>query len=105
MAKWFGKIGYVITKETKPGVWTEDVTEKTYRGDVLRNTFMFQNQPNSTNDNLNINRQISIVADQFINDNLGFIRYAEYMGSKWKVTSAEPQYPRIILTLGGVYNG
>ena len=66
---------------------------------------MFQNQSQSTNDNLNINRQISIVADQFAYDNIGFIRYAEFMGSKWKVTSAEPQQPRIVLTLGGVYNG
>lgn len=105
MAKWFGKIGYVITKETKPGVWSEDSTEKEYRGDVLRSSFMNQDQSNSTNADLRINRQISIVADQFAYENIGRIRYAEFMGTNWSITMAEPQYPRIILTLGGVYNG
>lgn len=105
MAKWFGKIGYVITKKTGPGVWDEVATEKEYRGDVQRLSFMNQEQSNSTNADLKLNKQISIVADQFAYENIGRIRYAEFMGTKWSVTTAEPQYPRIILTLGGVYNG
>lgn len=105
MAKWFGKVGYVLTKEIKPGVWDEVPTEKKYYGDVLRNSFAYHSQSNSTNDDINVNRQVSIVADQFAYDNVGHIRYVEYMGANWSVKSAEPQYPRIVLTLGGVYNG
>ena len=105
MAKWFGKVGYVITKETGPGVWTEEPTEFPYYGEVIRNSFMNQQQSNSTNADLKVNRQISIVADQFAYDNIGRIRYVEFMGTNWEVTTAEPQYPRLLLTLGGVYNG
>lgn len=105
MAKWFGKIGYVVTNETGPGVWDEVPTEVEYYGDVLRNSFMNQQQSNSTNADLKLNRQISIVADQFAYENIGRIRYAEFMGANWEVTMAEPQRPRILLTLGGAYNG
>lgn len=105
MAKWFGKIGYVVTEKTAPGVWKEVATEREYYGDVIRTSFMNQQQSDGTNADLKINRQISIVADQFAYENIGRIRYAEFMGTNWEVTTAEPQYPRMILTLGGVYNG
>lgn len=105
MAKWFGKVGYVITKETAPGVWGKVTTEREYFGDVVRNSFMNQVQSDSTNDDIKLNCQVSIVADQFAYENIGRICYAEYMGTNWSVTTAESQYPRIILTLGGAYNG
>lgn len=105
MAKWFGKIGYVITEKVGPGDWDEIPTEKEYYGEDIRTSFMNQQQSDSANADLKINRQISIVADQFAYDNIGRIRYAEFMGTNWEVTTAEPQYPRILLTLGGVYNG
>ena len=31
--------------------------------------------------------------------------YAEIMGTKWKISEVEVQYPRLILTIGGVWNG
>ena len=105
MAKWYGKVGYVITEKIGPGKWDEIPTEKTYYGDVLRMSYLNQMQSNSGNADLRINRQISIVADQFAYDNIGRIRYVEFMGTNWSVTSADPQRPRIILTLGGEYNG
>lgn len=104
MAKWFGKIGYVQTVETAPGVWTPQATERDYFGDVIRQSYRWQTSK-STNDDLNVNNQISIVADQFAYDNSRYIKYAEFMGTNWKVTNVEPQYPRLLLTLGGVYNG
>lgn len=104
MAKFYGKIGYAETKETVPGVYTETITERSYKGDVLRNTRRWESSEN-LNDNLNVNNLISIVADAFAYDNFFSMRYIEWMGSKWKITNVEVQRPRLILTIGGVYNG
>ena len=104
MSKWFGKIGYCETIETSPGVWTEQITEREYYGDLLKVSKKTQSSEN-LNDNITISNQISIVADPFANENLRLISYVTFMGTKWKVTSADVQYPRIILTMGGVYNG
>lgn len=104
MAKFYGIIGYEITKETEPGIYEEHIVENTYFGDVIRNTRRLQ-ESNKVNDNITISNQISIIADPFANNNFHAMRYIEYMGSKWKITEVEVQYPRLILTIGGVYNG
>lgn len=104
MAKWFGKIGYAETVETKPGVWKEQITEREYFGDLLRNSRRLQSS-SSLNDNVNISNEISILADQFAYQNFHSMRYAEFMGTKWKISNIEVQYPRLLLTLGDVYNG
>lgn len=104
MAKYHGAIGFMITKETAPGVWVEEIEEKTYSGDLMRNMAKYQSSGN-VNDDINIANEISIIADSFAYERYGFMRYATYMGFKWKISHAEMQYPRIILTLGGVYNG
>lgn len=104
MAKWFGKIGYAETVESKPGVWKDQITEREYFGDLLRNSRRLQSS-SSLNDNVTISNEISILADQFAYQNFHSIRYAEFMGTKWKVSNIEVQYPRLILTLGDVYNG
>ena len=104
MAKFYGKIGYAITKETTPGVWVEEIVERSYYGDVIRNIRRLQGSEN-LNDDINVSNEISIVADAFANQNFYSMRYVEYMGAKWKVSSVEVKYPRLILNIGGVYNG
>lgn len=104
MAKWFGVIGYAETVETKPGVWTEQVTEKEYYGDLVRNSRRLQTT-DQVNDNVNISNQLSILADPYANEHIYAMRYATFQGTKWKVTDVEVQYPRLTLTLGGLYNG
>lgn len=104
MAKFCGKIGYVKTVEVEPGVWDEQVVERLYYGDLTRNTRRFQ-QSESVNDDINISNNISILADSYANENSQHMRYAEFMGAKWKITNVEVQYPRLLLTVGGVYNG
>lgn len=104
MAKFYGAIGYAVTEEAKPGVWTEKIIEHVYYGDLTRNTRRLQSA-DQLNDNIDVANEISIVADPFANENFHSMRYVEFMGAKWKVTSVEVQYPRLILTLGGVYNG
>lgn len=104
MAKFYGNIGYIKTEEVEPGYWEEKVTERPYYGDITRNTSRFQSS-GGVNDNIEVNNNISIVADPYANQNFRYMRYVEFMGAKWKITNAEVQYPRILLTLGGVYNG
>jgi hypothetical protein len=104
MAKFYGEVGYAETTETTDGVWTEVITEKKYSGDVLRSTRRLQAGEN-LNDNITVNNLISIVADPFAVQNFQNIRYAKWNGVLWKVTDVEVQRPRLILTLGGVYNG
>ena len=104
MAKFYGVIGYAETVETVPGVWEEQLTERTYIADLIRNTRRVE--PTSTlNDDINIANEISIVADPFAYQNFHAMRYVEFMDAKWKITNIEVQHPRLILTLGGLYNG
>lgn len=103
MAKYCGKIGYATTVETTPGVWSEQIVERKYYGDLTRNSRRLQS-PDKVNDDIVIANQLSIVADPYAMSNFHSIRYAEFMGAKWKVSDVEVQYPRLILTLGGVYN-
>jgi len=107
MARFSGEIGFLRTLETDPenhpGVLKEVPVKKTYYGDVLSNSRRWD-QNGNFNDNLAISNRISIVADAFAKQNLGAMRYVRYLGDTWKITSAEIQYPRIILTLGGQYH-
>ena len=102
MAKWFGKIGYVVTEETEPGVWEEIVTEREYFGDMTSDRRKRQNS-GEVNDDVNLSNVISIVADPFAYQNCSNMAYVEIMGSKWKISDVEVQRPRLILTVGGVY--
>lgn len=102
MAKFYGKIGFGIEDEVRPGVWS-GVTERTYRGDVIHTI----NRPHigqEVNESVDVRNQISIVSDPFAVNNFASIRYVEWLNTKWEVTSAELKYPRIELNLGGVYN-
>ena len=104
MAKFYGKIGYANTVETKPGVYEEQIVERSYYGDLIRNTRRLQSA-DQVNDDINISNEISIVADPYATNNFHIMRYAVFMGTKWKISNVEVSYPRLILTLGGVYNG
>lgn len=104
MGKFYGPVGYVESTESSPGVWDEIPTEKNYSGDILKNTKRWQAGEN-LNDDLTINNLFSILSDPYADQNFHKIRYIKWMGACWKVTSVEVQRPRLILTIGGVYNG
>jgi len=103
MAKFYGEIGYAKTIEIRAGVWQEGIVVRKYSGDVIRDVSKIQPGQN-LNDNLNIDNRLSIVADPFAYENFSVMRYVEWMGAKWKISSVEVQRPRLILTIGGVYN-
>ena len=104
MAKFYGAIGFATLVETKPGVWEEKTVPRNYSGDVIRNSRRLQNGEN-LNDNISVNNEISIIADPYANESFHSMRYVKFMGTKWKISNVEVAYPRLILTLGDVYNG
>lgn len=104
MARYAGKIGYAEQKETAPGVWRPVITERSYRGDITRVSHRWT-KGEQLNDDIDIQNEISIVADPYAYLNLGLMRYVTWMGTKWRIKSIEVQRPRIILSIGGVWNG
>ena len=104
MAKWYGKIGYADNVEVEPGVWEDAIVERLYFGELNRNTRSLQSS-GGINDDINLSNEISIVADPYASENFYKMRYVEFAGTKWKITNVEVKYPRLILSIGGVWNG
>lgn len=104
MAKFYGAIGYVQSQETDTGVWTEVPTERNYYGDITRYSKKWQSSE-QLNDNLSLSNTISIIADGYAYENFFAIRYVKLDNVCWRVTSVEIQRPRLVLSLGDVYNG
>ena len=104
MAKFYGPIGFGITTETAPGVWTPSIEEREYSGDVLQN-YRKTSPGESTNDDLDVSNRVSILADPYAMNHFHTIKYVKWLGAYWKVPNVEVRFPRLILTIGGVYNG
>lgn len=104
--KYYGSIGFSVTKENPPesGIWTETIVERKYCGDILRLSKSLQGN-DQVNDDISISNEISILSDPFANENYFSMKYLEFRGAKWKIRNIEIQYPRLLLTLGGLYNG
>lgn len=105
--KFSGKIGFWIEDiETKPGVFRPMIVEKTYKGDVLSNIRRFQSVENQQNENLTVNNKLSIISDLYMQRNWSSIKYILWNNVKWKAKSVDiGSYPRVIIELGGIYNG
>lgn len=101
--KYYGNVGYANSVETSPGVWKDKIVTRPYYGDILRNTRRLQTGE-YLNDDISVGNSISIIADAYAYENFFSIRFVEWMGVKWKVDTVEVQRPRLILSLGGVYN-
>lgn len=104
MAKYFGYVGYAVSVESKPGVWRDEIKMMPYKGDVLRVKSKWEDGV-SKMDDLQINNEFSIIADPYAYQNFARIKFIEWMGVRWKVTGIEVQRPRLILSIGGEYNG
>lgn len=109
MAKFYGRIGFTSkpeegTDEHEGIVQDNRIEERMYKGDVISYTRKWESG-HDVNDDLQIDNQISIVADSYAFEHFYALRYVCWMGSRWKITNAKPQRPRILLTIGGLYNG
>lgn len=104
MAKYYGAIGFSKTVETVPGVWSEEIIERNYKGQIIRNARRWESAE-TLNDNIKINNTINIMADSYLLNNIYAIKYVTWMGTRWKITDIEIERPHLKLTLGGLYNG
>lgn len=107
MAKYYGAVGYaesVEGTEENEGIMEDVIVERKYYGDVLRNTRRWESGSDIL-DNLRINNQFSIVADAYAYDHFFAMKYIRWMGTCWVITNVEVQRPRLLITIGGVYNG
>lgn len=106
MAKFYGEIGYGDSVETPTGsgIFVDTITEFSYYGDVIRNSANLRGSE-YLNDNITVSNSISIVADEYAIAHIFAIRYIRWAGELWTVTSVEVKSPRLILSLGNVYNG
>lgn len=102
MARWYGEIGYAETMETSPGVWEEVVIHRMYTGDMNSLSRAVRNS-GGINDNVEIGMELSIVSDPYALSNFSNMRYAEYLGTRWKIRNVSVQYPRLVLSLGEEY--
>ena len=98
-------VGYAVNNETAPGVWVDEIIERQYYGDLVRDTTSKWSAGDSINDNLTFSNAISVVADPYMYEHYHEIKYVEFEGGIWKVASVEKKRPRLILTLGGIWNG
>lgn len=104
--KFSGEIGFWVDEiETEPGIWRGEIMERHYVGEVLRNTRSFQQASDQMNDEFRVSNRISILSDMHMRQNWASIRYVVWNGQKLKVTNVEINYPRLILDIGGIYNG
>lgn len=106
MNRFYGKVGYGESQESPAGsgVWVDVITEYPYFGDIIRKSRKLD-QGEYLNDNISVGNSISILADEFANKNFSAIRYVMWNDIAWEVSEVEVRSPRLILTLGKVYNG
>jgi hypothetical protein len=105
MARFFGVVGFAENNvETSPGVFEDIIVEKDYYGDVIRNSRRFQDG-SAIIDSISLDNSIVIVANKYANEHVDAMRYVVWKGVRWEISSIEDQRPRLLLRLGGVYNG
>lgn len=104
MTRFYGKVGYAASVDRQNGVWEDEITERNLYGDVIRNTRRLITGEDLNTD-LTTGNSISVVADSYAMENVFAIRYVEWARALWTVIDVEVQSPRLLLRLGGVYNG
>lgn len=104
MAKFAGLVGYVTQEETVPGVWSPVDNPRMMKGDVIRQVSNYQDD-GKVNGNITLNHRVSLIGDAYAFGNYYNIKWIELDGYKWEISSVEISRPRIIVSLGGLWNG
>ena len=105
MVKFYGTIGYGESVDKGDGVWEDEITERNYYGDVIQNIRRLQEDGEKVNSDISVGNSISIIADPYANEHFFAMRYIKWAGTYWIVKSVDVKRPRLVLQLGGVYNG
>lgn len=105
MARFYGKVGFASPQDTAPGVWKEIITEKDYYGDVIRDSRRLEPSQQVTSDTIVLGNQFSVLGDEYAYGNISAMRYVSWLGENWVITDVEVRRPRLILSIGGIWNG
>lgn len=105
MGKFYGSVGFWDSEETvRTGVTRPKIVERNYYGDFLHKYNRWQNNERQ-DEGFTLDSRLSILSDPYAHEHWPAIKYIVYKGTKWSVKSVEESYPRLILEIGGVYNG
>lgn len=107
MPRFYGKIGFLkeeTESETRPSRYIPKMEERMYVGELYKNYARSQNADKSVDD-FSINNDISIVADPYAMNHFSSMKYVEFMGTLWEISSVTVEYPRLRISFGGVYHG
>lgn len=104
MPKFYGTVGFGETVEKRPGVYEDVITERKFYGDIIRDSRSLQ-QGDKVISDISIGNRFSIVADSYASEHIYAMRYLEWSGVKWIINDVEVHRPRLIIGIGGVYNG
>lgn len=104
MARFTGLVGYVTQEQSVPGVWSPVENSKMMKGDIIRQSSSSQNG-DKVNSDITLSHRVSLLGDAYAFGNYYTIKWVQLDGRKWQVSSVELQRPRIIVTLGGLWNG
>lgn len=105
MAKFRGTIGFVIDDvEVSPGIYKTEIIERTYTGDIYRDSKRMTDSSSTTNQSVSLSISFNFLTDNFAIDYLYAMSYLIFRGKKWSISTLELKYPRMEITLGGLYN-
>lgn len=104
--KFYDAVGYAVSAERPEGsgVWEDVITERKLYGEVIKDNRALT-EGDKVNHDISFRNRFSLVADGYAKENYGDIKYIMWRGIRLLVTDIDVQFPRIILTPGGVYNG
>lgn len=103
MARYSGLVGYVTQEETVPGVWSPVENPRTMKGEIIRQSSTNPDH-GKINSDISLNHRVSLWGDAYAFDSYYAIKWIQIDGRKWEVTSVEIKRPRIIVTVGGLWN-
>lgn len=104
MDRFFDKVGFASTGALEDGVWSGNITERSYKGTVLEATRSLE-PGDKVEDDIRLQHRIRIIGDAFALENYFNIRYVLVNGVRWKVNTVSVERPELTLSLGGVYAG
>lgn len=110
MSKFTGLVGFITQEESIPGVWSPIENSKKMRGDLISSSATNGNgsriaDSGKVNDDVSLNHRVSLLGDYYTFNNYLNIKWIQIGGRKLEVSSIELQRPRVILTVGGLWNG
>lgn len=104
--KFVGTVGFWMDDvEVEPSVYKSTIVEKSYTGDLIKDTRRWTDQGSRVNTTFALNNKIRILADMYMNRNWQSIKFVRINGEPFTVTSVDLDYPGITLTIGGKYDG